>query len=185
MMNSTAHKIRLQTLVVEFEQRRLSIESHVALMSGGVKIPVTFKVSNEFQVIPTEIVSGGIAKWRIFFADTVAGISAAQNSWRSGCLMLNHSHEKYDEYIYVISGKLRDHTTGHIIIPPEAALNLNVVSGRVSEVPNATKGWYFISAGVDHMISALEDSEFVVKFIRRQSQSWKQTYVETNGICKQ
>lgn len=168
-MNLIHKKERLQTqsLIREFDQRKLSIEAHVALMSNGVQIPVHFVCHEQFSLIPTEYVAGGIAQWRTFFANEQVGICSVHNSWKRGCVMINHNHKLYDEYIYVVRGELKDHLTGDIITTPEVAQELYVSPEKVAQMRGNTYGWYFIPAGQDHLILALEDSEFIVKFVRR------------------
>ena len=156
-----------QALVQRFEEHKLSIETHVAIMSDGVQIPVQFVVHDEFKMIPSEFVTGGIAQWRIFFGDEGTGIAAAHNSWKQGCVMINHNHSLYDEYIYVVSGRLKDYLTGDIITTPESAQDLRIPVETAATMKENVKGWYHLPAGQDHMIVALEDSEFVVKFIRK------------------
>ncbi len=156
-----------QSLIKEFEAKKLSIEAQVALMSTGVQIPVQFVCREQFSLIPSEYVAGGIAQWRVFFANENEGISAAHNSWNRGCVMINHNHLLYDEYIYVVDGRLKDHLTGDIITTPEMAQELYISPEKAAQMRENVQGWYFIPAGQDHLILALEDSEFIVKFVRR------------------
>ena len=141
-----------QELVQKFETHKMSIEASVALMNDGVQIPVHFQVDAKFTAIPNHIVSGGLAKWRIFFADEVMGIAAVHNSWKRGCVMISHFHKYYDEYIYVVNGKLKDHLTGDIITTPETAQELQMPLEAAAKIRENVQGWYCIPAGQDHLV---------------------------------
>jgi len=145
----------------QFMDHKLAIEASIALMDDGVQIPIQFCLVDELVLIPDHILTGGIGKWRIFFGDELAGIAASHNSWEQGSVMIKHYHTLYDEYIYVVRGKLKDRITGDIIMTPETAQQLQVPPSE------NIHGWYHIPAGQEHLIVALEDSEFVVKFVRQ------------------
>lgn len=155
-----------QSLIRQFEEQKLSIQSHVALMEDGVHIPVQFEISEQMELIPSNQMSGGIGRRRVFFVDRGNGISAVHNSWRKGCVMINHAHELYDEFIYVISGKLREAVSGDYIMSSEAAHKLRIGGGtEARQMLSRLHGWYHIPANQHHLLVALENTEFVSKYV--------------------
>jgi len=158
---------KTQELFNRYEQHKLAIEASVALMDTSVHIPVHFDIFDEFTPMPTEHLSGNIGLFRVFFADEIDGIFAISNSWKRGCVMVKHYHNQYDEYIYVVRGKLKDRVTGEMITTPEMAQELQMSPINAAKLRENINGWYHIPAGNEHLLVALEDSDFVVKLVRQ------------------
>ena len=155
-------------LTAKYEDKKIIVESHVAAMTEGGTVPIRLKVTENFELIPSDYVFGGIAQWRVFFVDITKQVSAVNHSWQKGAVMIRHSHTNYNECIYVIHGRLKNHITGDIIVPSESAHKVFANGGpnRMQEALDMPYGWYEIPSEQDHLIVALEDSEFVIKHIR-------------------
>jgi len=96
------------------------------------------------------------------FEDLQKGVLIRYNSWKKGTFSYTHYHPEADQYIYVVEGKLLlTHLSGKldILVPMERLKIDDIISN-----PHAL-GWIKIPKSVRHSVRAVEDSQFVSKFI--------------------
>jgi len=96
------------------------------------------------------------------FEDLQKGILIRYNSWKKGAFSYTHYHPEADQYVYVVEGKLLlTHLSGKldVLVPMEQLKIDDIISN-----PKAI-GWIKIPKLVRHSIRAVEDSQFVSKFI--------------------
>jgi len=135
-------------------QEKVQDNTEISLVEVDINFPKEFeRQSNEIAI--------GCLEWRDFYCNKALGIYSVHCKMTEGSVLREHKHPKFDEYIYVISGKIinwtNNNSKGQTIVPPE----------RVDNNRENIEGWYKISAGNSHRLQSLEDNtHFVSKFIK-------------------
>jgi uncharacterized protein YjlB len=99
------------------------------------------------------------------FEDLSKGVLIRFNSWKKGTFSYTHYHPEADQYIYVVEGKLLlTHLSGKldILVPMELLKIDDIISNPLA------LGWIKIPKSIRHSVRAVEDSQFVSKFILTQ-----------------
>jgi len=104
----------------------------------------------------------GNHKSNILHENLERGIIITFNSWEKDTFNYTHYHPEADEYLYIMDGKLLlTHLSGKldILIPSEKVPLEDIVNGA------DIKGWVKIGRSTRHSIRAIEDTQFVTKYV--------------------
>lgn len=144
----------------ELDEHLERIKSRVLDSGSSMLVEVDTDFPKEFSRL-SEKITDGCVEWRDFYSNRTLDIYSVHCRMEKGARLKEHRHPEYDEYIYVISGKiicwLDSDSQGKITTPAEE------LKGESANI----RAWNKISSETTHRIQALEDhTHFVSKFIK-------------------
>lgn len=136
------------------------IKEKVRSSGSSMLVEIDKNFPEDFTKLSEEIVMGYV-EWRDFYSNRTLDIYSVHCRLNKGAGLKEHRHPGYDEYIYVVSGKIINwidsNAEARIITPPE----------KVDRETENIKAWHKIPSGVNHRIQALENhTHFISKFLK-------------------
>lgn len=150
----------LQKKEDELDDHLNRLREKVRESGSSMLIEIDTDFPKEFNEL-SEKITRGCVEWRDFYSNKILDIYSVHCRMDRGGALKEHRHPEYDEYIYVISGKIITWTDsdaeGKIITPAE----------KVNDDIDNVKSWYKIPRGINHRIQAIKKyTHFISKFIK-------------------
>lgn len=144
----------------ELDKHLKRVREKVIDSGSSMLIEIDTNFPKEFTKLSNKAIKGNV-EWRDFYCNRTLDIYSVHCRMEKGACLKEHRHPEFDEYIYVISGRIINwmdsDAEGKIITPAEEAED---------EVDNI-KAWHKIPKRINHRIQALEEyTHFISKFIK-------------------